>query len=209
MTTERRSAKTMLVSTVREDVCLGYANTLSWRGSDTPAERLGDVADLLDWAAEAAGLAANTHQEFGDWSRDHPAKAARLFAEAIAIREVIYRIFSALAVGDPVRDQDLAVLNHAFAAAPARRRLARLASGYTWRIECVGMSAPALLAPVLWSAGDLMTKGKHRRIRQCANEKCLWLFLDESKSGTRRWCDMTSCGNRAKARRHYLKIKRG
>jgi predicted RNA-binding Zn ribbon-like protein len=52
-----------------------------------------------------------------------------------------------------------------------------------------------------------MIKGEHRRVRRCANEKCLWLFVDESKNGTRRWCDMTACGNRAKARRHYLKIK--
>ncbi len=68
-------------------------------------------------------------------------------------------------------------------------------------------SAPSLLAPVLWSAGDLMIRRERRHVRQCANEKCLWLFVDESKSGTRRWCNMTSYGNRAKARRHYLKIK--
>jgi predicted RNA-binding Zn ribbon-like protein len=65
-----------------------------------------------------------------------------------------------------------------------------------------------LLAPVLWSAADLLIGGEHRRIRQCANAQCLWLFVDASKSGTRRWCDMASCGNRAKARRHYLRTKR-
>ena len=75
------------------------------------------------------------------------------------------------------------------------------------RIGPVRPAAPDLLAPVLWSAGDLVLNVARRRIRQCANEKCLWLFVDESKSGTRRWCDMTSCGNRAKARRHYSKIK--
>jgi predicted RNA-binding Zn ribbon-like protein len=35
----------------------------------------------------------------------------------------------------------------------------------------------------------------------------VWLFIDASKNATRRWCDMASCGNRAKARRHYLKLK--
>ncbi|MFI4995137.1 MAG: CGNR zinc finger domain-containing protein [Hyphomicrobiales bacterium] len=44
-------------------------------------------------------------------------------------------------------------------------------------------------------------------MRRCANEKCLWMFVDESKSGTRRWCQMSACGNRAKARRHYSRIK--
>jgi predicted RNA-binding Zn ribbon-like protein len=40
-------------------------------------------------------------------------------------------------------------------------------------------------------------------VRRCANDKCLWLFIDRSKAGTRRWCDMAACGNRAKAQRHY------
>jgi predicted RNA-binding Zn ribbon-like protein len=64
-----------------------------------------------------------------------------------------------------------------------------------------------LLAPVLWSAGDLLTGGRLSRVRQCANPACLWLFVDDSKAGTRRWCSMASCGNRAKANRHYARLK--
>jgi predicted RNA-binding Zn ribbon-like protein len=45
------------------------------------------------------------------------------------------------------------------------------------------------------------------RVRECANNRCLWLFLDDSKNGTRRWCSMQACGNRAKAYRHYLRQK--
>ena len=47
------------------------------------------------------------------------------------------------------------------------------------------------------------------RVRQCANPDCGWLFLDNSKSGNRRWCSMSACGNRAKAHRHYLRKKNG
>ena len=68
-------------------------------------------------------------------------------------------------------------------------------------------TALALLAPVLWSAGDLLASGKLDKIRRCANPECLYLFLDESRAGKRRWCTMSSCGNRAKARRHYHKAK--
>jgi len=66
-------------------------------------------------------------------------------------------------------------------------------------------AAASLLAPVLWSAGDLIAGQRLQRLRMCANEKCRWLFIDDSKSGTRRWCAMSSCGNRAKAHRHYLR----
>lgn len=163
----------------------------------------------MSWLASSAGLLAHRFDEAAKWSSSHPEEAARLFVEAIAAREAIYRIFSALASGNGARDQDLDVLNRGLETAPMRTRLARADRGYAWRAEVAEVSAPALLGPILWSAGDLLVKNVHERIRQCANEKCLWLFLDESKNGTRRWCDMTSCGNRAKARRHYLKAKQG
>jgi predicted RNA-binding Zn ribbon-like protein len=65
-----------------------------------------------------------------------------------------------------------------------------------------------MLAPIAWSAADLLTGPRAQRVRQCADEKgCGWLFIDESRAGTRRWCSMGECGNRAKARRHYLRRK--
>jgi predicted RNA-binding Zn ribbon-like protein len=197
----------MLISAIREDLCLGYVNTLTWRGTDAPSESLSALPDLLGWLERSAGVAAAAADEMRAWTRDHPKKAAAVFAEAIAIREALFGIFAALAGGEAVRDQDFAVLKNALTEAPPRSQLARGNGGYAWRIEEVRPAAPDLLAPVLWSAGDLVLNAGRRRIRQCANEKCLWLFVDDSKSGTRRWCDMASCGNRAKARRHYSKVK--
>jgi predicted RNA-binding Zn ribbon-like protein len=66
----------------------------------------------------------------------------------------------------------------------------------------------SLLAPALWSAADILVGLESARLRECANDRCLWLFFDDSKNGTRRWCSMQSCGNRAKAHRHYLRQKR-
>jgi predicted RNA-binding Zn ribbon-like protein len=45
--------------------------------------------------------------------------------------------------------------------------------------------------------------GSRERIKSCAHPECILHFLDTSKSKTRRWCSMTGCGNRAKAKRHY------
>jgi predicted RNA-binding Zn ribbon-like protein len=204
----------MLVSAVGEDICLAFANTLAWRGSAAPVETLGDFAALITWAQASAALPAPTARKLASWAGEHPSKATKVFAEAIALREAIYRISRALASGEPDRNQDFAALSRALSEAPARRQLARSRAGYAWQIDLgkiggAGLPAATLLAPVLWSAADLMVGGARRRIRQCANHACLWLFVDESKNGTRRWCDMASCGNRAKARRHYLKMKRG
>jgi predicted RNA-binding Zn ribbon-like protein len=210
----RHGAEAMLVSAVGDDICLGFANTLTWRGSTAPVDTLADFAALLTWAQASVALPPPAARELASWAREHPSRAAQVFAEAIVLREAIYRIASALAGGEPIRGQDFAALSRAVAQAPMRRQLVRASVGYAWRIELgkvgrAGVSAATLLAPVLWSAADLMVGGARRRIRRCANDACLWLFVDVSKNGTRRWCDMASCGNRAKARRHYLKIKQG
>jgi predicted RNA-binding Zn ribbon-like protein len=195
----------VLIFAVREDLCLDYANTLLWRGGKTPTETLYDFADLLAWIGRSAGVEAA--REIANWARTHRRRAAAVFTGAIAMREVVFRIFSAVAIGDPLRETDFAELKHAIAEAPARNELVQSTGGCAWCIEPFRPSAENVLAPVLWSAADLLLNAAHRRIRHCANEECLWLFIDRSKNGTRRWCDMASCGNRAKARRHYSKVK--
>jgi predicted RNA-binding Zn ribbon-like protein len=195
----------MLVAPLPDDLCLGFANTLFWRGSEPQTETLRAFPDLLDWIDKSVGTGGT--QALRAWAREHEKKAERVFGEAIAVREALYRTFSAVAAGKPVRDADFAALKTALAEAPERRQLARADGRYGWRLDGLRPEAPDLLAPVLWSAGDLIVNAERRRIRECANEKCLWLFMDASKSGTRRWCDMAACGNRAKAQRHYARMK--
>jgi predicted RNA-binding Zn ribbon-like protein len=191
----------LLVSRLPEDLCLAYANTRTWRGSEEPVETLRSGADLLVWL-DRAGIGAER-------PRERSRQVDKVLPAALELREAIFRVFAALAAGDRPGTPDDVLLSNAVAEAPPRQELVRAAAGFAWRIEPRGLTAPALLAPVLWSAADLLVGAERRRIRQCANEKCLWLFIDESKSGTRRWCDMSSCGNRAKARRHYARSKEG
>ena len=67
----------------------------------------------------------------------------------------------------------------------------------------VGDAFAALVIPVVESAADTLVTGELARVRRCAGEpSCPRVFLDTSRSGRRRWCDMSSCGNRAKAARH-------
>jgi predicted RNA-binding Zn ribbon-like protein len=196
-----------LTAAPREAACLDYANTRMYRGSAVPVEQLSASTDLLDWIARTGALSDDAMAALRGWAAAYPDQAATLFTASVALRELVYRVFSAVASGAPVAEDDLAGLNQALAEAPPRARLARLAGTYTWRVQHAPLSAPALLAPILWSAADLLVQAPHRRIRQCANPQCLWLFIDASKNGTRRWCDMAACGNRAKARRHYLRSK--
>ena len=47
-----------------------------------------------------------------------------------------------------------------------------------------------------------LTDGHPERIKTCASDTCDWIFYDDSRTSRRRWCDMATCGNRAKAARH-------
>lgn len=194
-----------LIPATRADLCLEFANTLYWRGSDPPTEGLKAPQDLAAWCATQGTLDAGSLKPFAKQWKSHPRVAAAAFAEAVDLREAIYRVFSSAASGKEVAGADLDLLNAALAKTPVRMELHRAAKEYRWRAEKMGTTVPVLLAPVLWSAGDLLAGGQLARVRQCENEKCRWLFLDGSKSGARRWCSMSSCGNRAKAQRHYVR----
>jgi predicted RNA-binding Zn ribbon-like protein len=173
----------------RADLCLDFANTRYYRGQATPTETLNAPADLAAWAK--AGKTPTTKE----------------FEAALGLRETIYRLFNAQADGKLAAPRDLEMLNQALARAPTRTTLRRGRDGYDWEVEAKSGTALALLAPVLWSAGDLLTGPRLDRVRRCANPECGWLFLDDSRAGKRRWCSMSACGNRAKARRHYHKSK--
>ena len=61
----------------------------------------------------------------------------------------------------------------------------------------------SLVAPIL----EELASGRPDRFRICANDTCRWTFYDASPTGRRRWCDMKTCGNRAKAARHRQRQK--
>lgn len=200
----------MLIPAPPEELCLAFANTLSWRGRPSRTESLHDYAGLLAWLGREAKLPAELLLAAHAAARAGSPAAEAVFGEAIALREAVYRLFSNLiAAGPPAAAdtaEDMARLNRALAQAPGRVRLTAAGAGYAWSCD-PPIAAPGLLTPVLWSAADLLTRADHSRLRRCANDACLWLFLDQSKAGRRRWCDMSSCGNRAKAQRHYRKTK--
>ncbi|MDP3159335.1 MAG: CGNR zinc finger domain-containing protein [Reyranella sp.] len=177
----------------RPDLCLEFANTRYWRGQDAPTETLNAPEDLAAWTVANEGL--------------KPAKppARREFERAIELRELVHRLFDAHAQAKAPVPRDVESLNAALSEAPARTTLRRERGGYAWDIDMRSGTALALLAPVLWTAGDLLAGTRLDRVRRCANPECGWLFLDDSRAGKRRWCSMSSCGNRAKARRHYHK----
>jgi predicted RNA-binding Zn ribbon-like protein len=205
-----RGSAADLVPAFPDDLCLGFANTRYYRGSDAPTESLNEFGDIVAWCRLAAILPAVRDKALRRWVRERAQDATEAFHSAINLREAIYEIFRAIGAKETAPAGALATLNRALSATPARSSVERTPSGFAWRVAHADVaSVPALLAPVIWSACGLLVSPRLQRVRHCANEQCLWLFVDDSKSGTRRWCAMSACGNRAKAHRHYLKTRQG
>ena len=91
----------------------------------------------------------------------------------------------------------------------ARQRVTLTEDGYRWGWLDDEAALDRMLWPVLRSTADLLTSPDLASVRHCASESCDWLFMDMSRGQRRQWCDMRTCGNRAKARRHYERKKRG
>ena len=192
------------------DPCLDFANT--WGDRARPeTDRLGAYPDLLAFAVQADLLTQGDAAGLAVLAKAEPRLAATALGQARDLREVLYRLFSAVAAR---RDPDLADLerfNSALPEALSHLRLARRGAGYAWTwVPVAAPPAPltAPLWPILRSAADLLTSAERQQVRECGGSACSWLFLDRSRNRSRRWCSMESCGNRAKAQRHYHRRRR-
>jgi predicted RNA-binding Zn ribbon-like protein len=185
-------------------LCLDFVNTT---GGSRTKEHLNTYHDLVSWGRQGGVLSDREAQHLEEMAARQPDEAARTLAVAILLREALFRIFTAAAEHRPQRPEDMEILNSALCRALSHVRIDVNEEG------CVrawaGDAAPdRMLWPVLRSAMDVLTSEEERgRIHECESPTCAWLFMDTSRNHSRRWCDMKSCGNRAKARRYYERHK--
>lgn len=188
-------------------LCLDFVNTVSATRA-TPKERLNTYLDLVSWGRQGGLLDERDAQRLGQLARRRPDEAAQTLAGAVSVREALFRIFCGAAECRPQRPEDMEIFNTALSRALSHVRLDATAKGCVRVWEGDADALDRMLWPVLRSAMDVLTSDEERgRIHKCESPTCDWLFMDTSRNHTRRWCDMKSCGNRAKARRYYERHK--
>ncbi|WP_235021743.1 CGNR zinc finger domain-containing protein [Rathayibacter sp. VKM Ac-2754] len=159
---------------------LDFAYTGAMRGA--PGERLGSGDALAAWLRER-------FEGVGDGAG---------LADALMLREAVARLAAAAEASEPAEPADVDVVN-LFAAMPdippslpgGSRQAGRSSANGRQALSSIAREAVALLGGA--SAG---------RLRRCDAEDCRMLYLDTSRAGSRRWCSMQRCGNRAKVRAH-------
>ena len=128
-----------------------------------------------------------------------------LLANLKQLRDALRRLFTALIEGRLVDENDLAELNRVLAMGYSSLEMGaegELISIYQTTMPAYG----AVLLPIALSAQRLITKGERVRLHICANERCVGLFFDTTRSATRQWCS-TECMNRARSIQHYREAK--
>jgi predicted RNA-binding Zn ribbon-like protein len=188
-------------------IALDFVNTLEHSGeSDT--EHLPDPSSLLAWLAANELIAEDERVDEARRVAAAPEDGEKALSDARSLRRAIRHAVDARVHASDVRPADLAELNRWLRIARTVRLVATptglaLIDARTDRPlrRALGLLADAGARAV--ATGDL------DRLRTCANEDCRWAFYDTSRSGRRKWCDMASCGNRAKARRHRDRVATG
>lgn len=157
-------------------------------------DRFDDSAEIARFAEAASGFRA---AELGGRRLTAP-EPARIRGKVIGVREATDGALRSVAETGSVSVDKLQ---------PMLATCAEALRGHDYRFDPVGRpfgdpSTPiAFEAALAVSALSLLAAQRIGRIKICAN--CCWLFLDSSRNSSRLWCDMTVCGNRQKAKRHY------
>ncbi len=188
------------------DLCLDFANTLNGHRGPPQHEYLHTYQDLLLWAQHAGVITPSDFRELLEQAKSRPAEAEEAFQKALAARETIFRIFSALAFQSKPAATDLEQLNQVWQESQCHIQLISASPGFAlgWDDE---PSLERVVRLSVASAIRLLTSGTIQQVRRCAGDQCDWLFLDTSRNHLRRWCSMDECGNRAKMRRRQHRKK--
>jgi predicted RNA-binding Zn ribbon-like protein len=186
------------------NLALDFVNTRSGpRGGPADTEWLSGFEDFAAWSRRA-GVAVDAGApaagpEAAPAPRPAAAEAVAAFARVQACRDDMDEIFRALAEGSAPPDPALRRLQLAYLEALAHGRLAADAEGYSWAWDAGG-DPLAPLWPIVEAAVGLLTARPAGQVQPC--QACRFLFVDQSKNGSRRWCSMEDCGKAAKIARY-------
>lgn len=185
---------------VGNHVALDLVNTVARRlDPERRVDRLRDAEAVVRWARFVDLIGDAGAVEFAEQA-DDAELVSGVAAQVRALRERLYQVLQPMASGKE----------------PAPGVVAELLS---WLFDVLRSAEVAAVMPLRWSvplrtvrdiptelglwAWHLLEHEDRRRLRQCRDPGCGWLFLDRTKNASRVWCSSADCGNRTRARRHY------
>lgn len=203
-----------LLDDVQSDACsepglgdaLDFINTLETYSRGVPVDHIESPGAAIAWLVERGAI----HPEEVDGRRAALAGdreiEALLIEKVRAVRAAMRDLADATVEGRAPSEAMVVVLNDALRAHDVIQLVPRpdgVAIGHVGVGDPIERALARLVEPLVREAA-----GEHPdRLRVCANPSCRWVFYDSSRTGRRRWCDMATCGNRAKAARHRARVR--
>jgi predicted RNA-binding Zn ribbon-like protein len=172
---------------------MDLANTLEWNGFG----KLTDHLDNPQWLA----------MFLKHWQLSAAVPRATPMKELTALRTLLRRLSAKLTSGASLNSRDLASLN-SYLNVPMHMQLFERQNGVRSDLVPVDPGWPWILARIAASFGEMLSLDRQDRLKNCPNELCRWIFYDQTKGNTRRWCNDRTCGNRDRVRRARARYKR-
>jgi predicted RNA-binding Zn ribbon-like protein len=186
---------------VGERLWLDFVNTDDVRRG-LRVDMLRDFDALVEWleasrvldGERAGGITRRAHQQ--------PAGAAAALVDARRVRAALRALAERGGASERTRADVLVEINRVLGRSAGTRRVEWRDDGsFRQSFVPVGDAFAGLMIPVVESAAEALVHGELARVRRCADQRCPRVFFDSTRNGRRRWCDMATCGNRAKAAR--------
>jgi predicted RNA-binding Zn ribbon-like protein len=188
------------------DPALDLVNTVDWTARGPENERLDSFEQLLRWADGAGVLDQAALRRLRRLGADRPRAAAATLEDAVRAREVLHDLFGAIARGE-APGSALRRFNRLLGEATERLEVVPCTGagrGYEWHWRGSESDLRSVVWRVLWVAANLLRSDELASVRICDGDDCGWMYVDRSRNGLRRWCQMRTCGTREKTRRRRV-----
>jgi predicted RNA-binding Zn ribbon-like protein len=191
--------------------CLDLANSVGGRLPGTDAG-LSDYGELVRWARHDQLVDDREARRLLREAQRHPRRALVAYRRVVDLQAAMRAVFRAVAQGSNPSRVELDKLNAEVSRAMVNVRL--VPTNAAFRREWLDSRADLgwFLGPVARSAADLLVSTELHRLKECPGSPgrpCGFLFVDETRNRSRRWCSGATCGNRTRLHRHYSRMGPG
>lgn len=191
---------------VSGDVVLDFVNTVTGRDR-IPRDWLDGYPRLLEWAGHVGLIPDEALRALARIAQANPAAASEALRRAKELREALFVIVTALISGKPPARDAMGSLSRHWQTGAAAHELRSDGRDVRLQMRAGAIDLDIITSLIAYRFVDKVLPQPRDRLRICAGDNCAWLFLDSSKAGRRRWCDMAVCGNSAKSRRFYERTR--
>lgn len=189
-----------------DELFVEFANTLEFDRGE-PADAVANIDALLDWLRDHGLISERAHAAEGSRLHRDRAEAERRMERFRHLRSVLHAVAGRVSAHQRPTAGQLRDLNHILRHGLHYHQLRFGGDRARYEFAQVGDRLDQARATIASSLAGFLADDAPDRLRVCANEGCRYLFVDRSRTGKRRWCNMRTCGNQAKVARHRARAR--